>query len=290
MTVHSMTGFAHASAEYAGKNIDIEIRSVNHRFLDVQFKLPDDLRCLESNMREKIVSKIARGKLECRIQLGSTHQQQSILHINQLLVQQLADINKKLRKKHSDLGKLTVADILRFPGVLTAAETDKEELARVVGQLLEQVLDDFVAARRREGEKLKAHIIERLDLMEAIVGALEELFPSLLQNHIARSRSRLAEAVANIDEDRLKQEFALFMQKADVDEEFNRLRTHIAEVRRIVTEQSGSIGKRLDFLMQELNREANTLGSKSIAGECTQVSVELKVLIEQMREQVQNIE
>ena len=290
MTVHSMTGFAHASAEYAGKNIDIEIRSVNHRFLDVQFKLPDDLRSLESNMREKIVSKIARGKLECRIQLGSTHQQQSSLHINQPLVQQLADINQKLRRKHSDLGKLTVADILRFPGVLTAAETDKEELARVVGQLLEQVLDDFVAARRREGAKLKAHIIERLDLMEAIVGALEELFPSLLQNHIARSRSRLAEAVANIDEDRLKQEFALFMQKADVDEEFNRLRTHIAEVRRIVTEQSGSIGKRLDFLMQELNREANTLGSKSIAGECTQVSVELKVLIEQMREQVQNIE
>lgn len=290
MTVHSMTGFAHASAEYAGKNIDIEIRSVNHRFLDVQFKLPDDLRCLESNMREKIVSKIARGKLECRIQLGSTHQQQSSLHINQPLVQQLADINQKLRKKHGDLGKLTVADILRFPGVLTAAETDKEELARVVGQLLEQVLDDFVAARRREGEKLKAHIIERLDLMEAIVGALEELFPSLLQNLIARSRSRLAEAVANIDEDRLKQEFALFMQKADVDEEFNRLRSHIAEVRRIVTEQSGSIGKRLDFLMQELNREANTLGSKSIAGECTQVSVELKVLIEQMREQVQNIE
>ena len=285
-----MTGFAHASAEYAGKNIDIEIRSVNHRFLDVQFKLPDDLRCLESNMREKIVSNIARGKLECRIQLGSTHQQQSSLHINQPLVQQLANINQKLRKKHSNLGKLTVADILRFPGVLTAAETDKEELARVVGQLLEQVLDDFVAARRREGEKLKAHIIERLDLMEAIVGALEELFPSLLQNHIARSRSRLAEAVANIDEDRLKQEFALFMQKADVDEEFNRLRTHIAEVRRIVTEQSGSIGKRLDFLMQELNREANTLGSKSIAGECTQVSVELKVLIEQMREQVQNIE
>ena len=285
-----MTGFAHASAEYAGKNIDIEIRSVNHRFLDVQFKLPDDLRCLESNMREKIVSKIARGKLECRIQLGSTHQQQSSLHINQPLVQQLANINQKLRKKHSDLGKLTVADILRFPGVLTAAETDKEELARVVGQLLEQVLDDFVATRRREGEKLKAHIIERLDLMEAIVGALEELFPSLLQNHIARSRSRLAEAVANIDEDRLKQEFALFMQKADVDEEFNRLRTHIPEVRRIVTEQSGSIGKRLDFLMQELNREANTLGSKSIVGECTQVSVELKVLIEQMREQVQNIE
>lgn len=285
-----MTGFAHASTEYAGKNIDIEIRSVNHRFLDVQFKLPDDLRCLESNMREKIVSKIARGKLECRIQLGSTHQQQSSLHINQPLVQQLADINQKLRKKNSNLGKLTVADILRFPGVLTAAETDKEELARVVGQLLEQVLDDFVAARCREGEKLKAHIIERLDLMEAIVGALEELFPSLLQNHIARSRSRLAEAVANIDEDRLKQEFALFMQKADVDEEFNRLRTHIAEVRRIVTEQSGSIGKRLDFLMQELNREANTLGSKSIAGECTQVSVELKVLIEQMREQVQNIE
>ena len=183
-----------------------------------------------------------------------------------------------------------MADILHFPGVIASAATDTDALADGVQVLLKQALQDFVGARSREGVKLQAHILERLDLMEAIIGALEELFPNLLQAHLQRTRHRLAEAVAHIDEDRLRQEFALFMQKADVDEEFSRLRTHIAEVRRIVTEQHGSIGKRLDFLMQELNREANTLGSKAIASECTQVSVELKVLIEQMREQVQNIE
>lgn len=290
MTVRSMTGFAHASAECAGKRIDLEIRSVNHRFLDVQFKIPDDLRVLESGMRETISSKVARGKLECRIQLSNAQHSADSLHLNQQLINELADINSKLRKKHKDLSKLSVSDILHFPGVIASAEIDSEELHQVINQLLDRALDDFIAARQREGSKLQAHIVERLDLMEAIVGALEDLFPSLLQSHIARSRQRLAEAVAHVDEDRLKQEFVLFMQKADVDEEFNRLRTHIGEVRRIVTEQTGSIGKRLDFLMQELNREANTLGSKAIAGECTQVSVELKVLIEQMREQVQNIE
>lgn len=290
MTVRSMTGFAHASAECAGKRIDLEIRSVNHRFLDVQFKIPDDLRVLESGMRETISSKVARGKLECRIQLSNAQHSAGSLHLNQQLINELADINSKLRKKHKDLSKLSVSDILHFPGVIASAEIDSEELHQVINQLLDRALDDFIAARQREGSKLQAHIVERLDLMEAIVGALEDLFPSLLQSHIARSRQRLAEAVAHVDEDRLKQEFVLFMQKADVDEEFNRLRTHIGEVRRIVTEQTGSIGKRLDFLMQELNREANTLGSKAIAGECTQVSVELKVLIEQMREQVQNIE
>lgn len=290
MTVRSMTGFAHISAETAGKRIDLEIRSVNHRFLDVQFKIPDDLRYLEGSMRERIAAKVSRGKIEIRIQLNHTADTAGSLNLNHTLVNELAQLNSKLRKKYPELGKMGVAELLRFPGVLGSAQTDSEALSGSIEQLLDTALQDFVGAREREGAKLQAHIIERLDLMEAIVGALEELFPNLLQAHINRSRNRLAEAVAHVDEDRLKQEFALFMQKADVDEEFNRLRTHIAEVRRIVTEHNGSIGKRLDFLMQELNREANTLGSKAIASECTQVSVELKVLIEQMREQVQNIE
>lgn len=290
MTVRSMTGFAHISTEAAGKRIDLEIRSVNHRFLDIQFKIPEDLRYLESSLRERIAGAVSRGKIECRIQLHSTDTAGGSLNINRALADELAQLNSKLRKKHPELGKMNVAELLRFPGVLTAAHSDNEALAEAILQAADNALGDFIAAREREGGKLQAHICERLDLMEAIVGALEELFPSLLQTHINRSRTRLAEAVAHVDEDRLKQEFALFMQKADVDEEFNRLRTHIAEVRRIVTEHQGSIGKRLDFLMQELNREANTLGSKAIASECTQVSVELKVLIEQMREQVQNIE
>ncbi|MDK4688223.1 YicC/YloC family endoribonuclease [Kingella negevensis] len=290
MTVRSMTGFANASGECAGKRIDLEIRSVNHRFLDTQFKIPDDLRSLEGAMRELISSKVSRGKLECRIQLNNLPNSAASLHINHNLVAELADLNAKWRKKHDDLAKLSVADILRFPGVIASADVDGDELADAVMRLLAQALDDFVASREREGEKLHAHIVERLDLMDSIVSALEELFPSLLNAHMERSRHRLAEAVSNIDDDRLKLEFALFMQKADVDEEFSRLHGHITEVRRIVDEHNGTIGKRLDFLMQELNREANTLGSKAIATECTQVSVELKVLIEQMREQVQNIE
>lgn len=290
MYVHSMTGFASANAEVAGKRIELELRSVNHRFLDVQFKMPEDLRFLEGRLREQIASKVVRGKLECRILLSDANVSGS-LNINQDLVDELAELNQKVRKKHKDIGKLTMSDLLRFPGVLTSSKADNDVLAQHIEQLLNEALSDFVASRCREGEKLQQHIVERLDLMQAIIGALEQLFPQLLNAHKDRVRRRLAEALTSeIDTDRLSQEFALFMQKADVDEEFSRLRTHIEEVRRIVTEQQGSIGKRLDFLMQELNREANTLGSKAIASECTQASVELKVLIEQMREQVQNIE
>ena len=288
--IKSMTGFAHVSGEFGNKRIDLEIRSVNHRFLDVQFKMPEDLRYLESTMREIIAQHVTRGKLECRIQINNLVDNSGSLHINHELVNELAVLNSQWRKQHEDLGKLTVAEILNFPNVIISVEKDHEALATGVQTLLNNALLDFVVTRKREGLKLQAHLLERLELMDDIITALESLFPGLLKTHMQRVRARLVEAVASVDEDRLKQEFALFMQKADVDEEFSRLRTHIAEVRRIITEHKGSVGKRLDFLMQELNREANTLGSKSIASECTQVSVELKVLIEQMREQVQNIE
>ncbi|WP_314342546.1 YicC/YloC family endoribonuclease [Simonsiella muelleri] len=288
--IKSMTGFAHVSGEFGNKRIDLEIRSVNHRFLDVQFKMPEDLRYLESTMREIIAQHVTRGKLECRIQINNLVDNSGSLHINHELVNELAILNSQWRKQHEDLGKLTVAEILNFPNVIISVEKDHEALATGVQTLLNNALLDFVETRKREGLKLQAHLLERLELMDDIITALESLFPGLLKTHMQRVRARLVEAVASVDEDRLKQEFALFMQKADVDEEFSRLRTHIAEVRRIITEHKGSVGKRLDFLMQELNREANTLGSKSIASECTQVSVELKVLIEQMREQVQNIE
>ncbi|MDO4434272.1 MAG: YicC/YloC family endoribonuclease [Alysiella sp.] len=290
MSVRSMTGFANAYAEVAGKRIDLELRSLNHRFFDVQFKMPDDLRVLEGTLREKLASKIVRGKMECRIILSDVADVSGSLNVNHQLVSELAELNEKWRKKHGSLAKLSVADVLRFPGVLVSSKADSEILFGTVETLLDKALGDFIASREREGVKLQQHILERLDLMEAIVGALEELFPQLREAHLLRTRRRLQEAIVHVDEERLKQEFVLFMQKSDVDEEFNRLRMHIGEVRRIVTEQKGGMGKRLDFLMQELNREANTLGSKSIASECTQVSVELKVLIEQMREQVQNIE
>ncbi|WP_199901462.1 YicC/YloC family endoribonuclease [Neisseria animaloris] len=290
MTIHSMTGFANAAGECGGKRINLEIRAVNHRYLDVQFRMPDDLRYLESTLRETIAAQAARGKLECRIQVQDIGQSAQGLDVNQELVGRLAKLNEQWRKEYKELGKLTVADILKFPGVLVSQNEDEEAFAETVKSLLKQALTDFTAAREREGEKLEQHLLVRLEVMEKIVNNLNTLFPALLEAHMEKIRTRLQEAVANIENDRLQQEFALFMQKADVDEEFSRLRTHIGEVRRIVTTAKGSVGKRLDFLMQELNREANTLGSKSIAPECTQASVELKVLIEQMREQVQNIE
>lgn len=290
MTLHSMTGFANVSSECGSKRINLEIRSVNHRFLDLQFKMPDDFRYLESQLRESIAKEILRGKVECRIQIQSLEQHHHELAVNHDLIHELAELNNKLQKKHKGLGKLSVADILRFPGVLSNRADDSESFGKAIHKLLAEALKEFVHARQREGKKLQEHILERLDAMEGIIQALSELFPHLLAQYLEKARTRLAEAVSNIDEDRLKQEFALYMQKADVDEEFSRLLGHINEVRRIVTEQKGSVGKRLDFLMQELNREANTLGSKAIAAECTQASVELKVLIEQMREQVQNIE
>lgn len=290
MTIRSMTGFANAAGECGSKRINLEIRAVNHRYLDVQFRMPDDLRHLEGALREQIAAEAVRGKLECRIQIQDIAQGAQGLEVNQELVAQLADLNEKWRDEFDGLGKLTVADILKFPGVLASQSEDSEAFAQTMQDLLKQALKEFAAARKREGKKLADHLLDRLEKMEGIVDALSELFPNLLEAHMEKVRTRLADAVANIDNDRLQQEFALFIQKSDVDEEFSRLRTHIGEVRRIVTESKGSVGKRLDFLMQELNREANTLGSKAIAAESTQASVELKVLIEQMREQVQNIE
>ena len=291
--IKSMTGFANGSAEHGSKRLYIELRAVNHRYLDIQFKMPEDLRHLEGALREAVSAHAARGKIECRIQLRHGEQAggEQELRLNKKLVARLAKINNKICKKHPDIQRLGVADILAFPGVLTAPAEETGDLDEAVLQLINEVLVAFNQARSREGEQLQQHLLHRLQQMEQILDALAAAFPQLLQQHMDKVRQRLREAVGDVENDRLQQEFALFMQKADVDEEFSRLRTHIAEVRRIVSSQpKGSIGKRLDFLMQELNREANTLGSKSIAAECTQASVELKVLIEQMREQVQNIE
>ncbi|PIT14790.1 YicC family protein [Snodgrassella alvi] len=286
-----MTGYANASGQFGNRQINIELRAVNHRYLDIQFKINEELRRFEGQMRELISAQVARGKLECRIQIQMLPSQSTEnLPINHKLVEQLVGFNHELRSQYKDLGKLTVADILHFPGVLVAATEDEEVLLNGVLTLLKQVLTEFKTAREREGEKLQQHLLNRLNDMNDIVAAMQQLFPQLLQDYMDKAETRLREAVAQVDAERLKQEFVLFMQKADVDEELNRLNTHIAEARRLILEQRGSVGKRLDFLMQELNREANTLGSKAIAMECTQASVGLKVLIEQMREQVQNVE
>lgn len=289
--MHSMTGYANVGGEYAQRQINVELRTVNHRYLDIQFKIPEELRHLERRMRELIGAKVHRGKLECRVQLHSTASTNAqALQINRPLAAQLAQLNDSLRKQHKGLSKLGVADILRFPGVLVAEPDDNETLAEEVIGLVQHALEELNRSRAREGEKLQQHLLARLDDIGDIVNAVLQLFPHLLQQHMDKAEQRLRDALAQVDEDRIKQEFVIFMQKADVDEELNRLQTHIGEVRRLVTEHKGSVGKRLDFLMQELNREANTLGSKAIASESSQASVGLKVLIEQMREQVQNVE
>ncbi|PIT09459.1 YicC family protein [Snodgrassella communis] len=286
-----MTGYANASGQFGNRQINIELRAVNHRYLDIQFKVVEELRRFEGQMRELINAQVARGKLECRVQIKQLPSQNTEdLPIDHKLVKQLAVFNQQIRRQYKDLGKLTVADILHFPGVIVATTEDEEVLLNGVLTLLKQVLTEFKTARAREGEKLQQHLLSRLNDMSDIVAAMQQLFPQLLQDYMNKAETRLREAVAQVDAERLKQEFVLFMQKADVDEELNRLTTHIAEARRLIEEHRGSVGKRLDFLMQELNREANTLGSKAIAIECTQASVGLKVLIEQMREQVQNIE
>lgn len=287
--IHSMTGFASAIGECAQARISLELRAVNHRYLDIQFKAPEEVRTLEGAMREAISKQAYRGKIECRIHINILNDQKVELSYNQDLINNLSQLNQRLLAEHPQLQALSVSDVLRFPGVLSESSIDQDAINDTVFSLLTQALSDFTQSRAREGEGLQQHILDRLLQMEAVVANIETLFPTLVAQHIQKAQERLREAVANIEDDRLKQEFAIFMQKADVDEELSRLKSHIKEVRRTVSGK-GSVGKRLDFLMQELNREANTLGSKAIATECTQASVELKVLIEQMREQVQNIE
>lgn len=287
--INSMTGFASAQQDFGSERINLEVRAVNHRYLDLQFKMADDLRVIEGKMREHIAAQVARGKLECRVYIQAIAKQ-SGLHLNRALVDELAAINSDLSVQYPSLQALSVADILRFPGVVVQSDTDAEGLQAAVLALLAQALQDFNASRLREGEQLAQHLLARLAQMREIVAELQTTFPSLVKAHLDKTELRLREALGTIEDDRIKQEFAIFMQKADVDEEMSRLKGHIIEVERIVTSGKGSAGKRLDFLMQELNREANTLGSKAIAIECSNASMQLKVLIEQMREQVQNIE
>lgn len=289
--ISSMTGFATHTSENTQLSLRVEIKSVNHRYLEIQCRLPEEFRFLEANIRQKISTTLQRGKVECRLHIQLADNQLNIIEANWPVINQLAELNKQICKKHKHLKKLQVADILKMGGLKNNAAIQHEMLVPIVEEALQQTLADFKADRQREGEDLQKHLLERLLEMEKVIHQLQDVFPKLLQLHMDKLRNRLQEALNHIDEDRIKQEFALFTQKSDVDEEFSRLFTHIAQVRRIVGQNNpNGAGKRLDFLMQELNREANTLGSKAIAAECTQASVELKVLIEQMREQVQNIE
>ena len=287
--IFSMTGFAGASRELDGTALNVELRSVNHRYLDLQFRLPEELRALEPGLREVIVARLQRGKVECRVGLNALPAAQKSFELNVEVMKQLRALSEKLRLAWPSVPGLTAADILRWPGMLGAETVSLDEMRTACNAALQEVLDEFTASRSREGEKLKTVLLERLASMEERVATVAPRMPEVLAAFREKLASRLHEAMAVSDDERIRQEITLFANRIDVDEELSRLTTHFSEIRRILG-AGGAVGKRLDFMMQELNREANTLGSKSVDAEVTKVALDLKLLIEQMREQIQNIE
>jgi len=285
----SMTGFAAEAAELPGLSLTIELRSVNHRFLDVTVKLPDEFRHLEPVLRERLTGELKRGKVECRVAVNRTSPGAATLAVDAARVEQLANAAMLVQRTIPSAAPLSVNEILRWPGVMAEPSIPPDELTAKVTALVDQALTDLAASRRREGAKVQAVLAASCDGIEAQVVRVTPRIPAIHAAFNEKLALRLREAGLDPNEDRLKQEFAVFATKIDVAEELSRLTTHVAEVRRVLA-AGGSAGKRLDFLAQELHREANTLGSKSVDAEISQAALELKVLIEQMREQVQNVE
>ena len=285
----SMTGFAAVAADLPGVSLTVDLRSVNHRYLDLSIRLPDELRGLESALRERLGAELKRGKVECRISLNRTSPGAATLAVSAERVEHLAQAAVDVERHAPGAAPLSVAEILRWPGVLAEPTVAPDALAKVVQGLVDKALAELAASRTREGAKLAAALEERCAAIEVQVARVMPRIPLLHRAYLDKLGARLKEAGLDPDQERLKQELALFASKIDVAEEVQRLAAHVSEVRRVLA-AGGSAGKRLDFLMQELHREANTLGSKSVDAELSQASLELKVLIEQMREQVQNVE
>ena len=286
--ITSMTGFAAVSGEVPGGRFALELKTVNHRYLEFQTRMPEDLRSLEASMRELVAASLTRGKVDCRITFTPVASRDSLTP-NEDALAALVDAQKQILKKF-DAGRLSVWEIMHAPGVMSAEALGTDAAKEALIALLKTAIAELHATRRREGEKLAMMLNQRLDGIEVLVTQVTPLIPEMVAAYQEKLALKLAEAMTgSASDERLKQEVVLFASRIDVSEELNRLTAHISEVRRVV-KSGGAVGKRLDFLMQELNREANTLGSKSVSAESTKVAVELKVLIEQMREQIQNIE
>jgi uncharacterized protein (TIGR00255 family) len=285
----SMTGFAAVGAELPGCSLTVELRSVNHRYLDLQLRLPDELRAIESAVRDVLTTELKRGKVDCRVALNRSTPGAATLAVNAERVVQLREASTEVLRHAPGSSPLSMVEILRWPGVLTEPSLDAETLAARALALVRQALADLAASRAREGQKLKAVLEERCRAIEIQIERVAPRVPAIHDAYVEKLGARLREAGLDPDTERLKQELALFATKVDVAEEVSRLTTHVGEVRRVLG-AAGPSGKRLDFLMQELNREANTLASKSVDAELSHAALEIKVLIEQMREQVQNLE
>jgi len=285
----SMTAFARHESGSAWGTLTWELRSVNHRYLDIALRLPEELRALEPRVRELIGSRLSRGKLDGTLRFQPGEAAAGTLEMNAEQVQRLLAAADQLRSQTPDIASLRAIDVLRWPGVIMSPPLDVESLGAAALEALTATLAELVGTREREGARLQEFMLARLQSMEELAVKAKQLFPEAARLYRERLEARLQEVKQQLDPARLEQEIVLFAQKADVTEEIERLTAHFAEIRRVFA-QPGPVGRRLDFLMQELNREANTLSSKSTDTRLTNVAVELKVLIEQMREQVQNIE
>ena len=287
--LRSMTAFARIEAQYDQGAVQWEIRSVNHRYLDVNLRLPEDLRRLDPKVRERIGARLKRGKIDCTLRVLTNPAHAGGLALDSELAARVAGAAQSVANLLPNPAPVNPVDILRWPGVVQAPAPDPERIERVVLDALDSALSDLTGMREREGARIDAMIRERLDDLEVEVRRVRELLPAVVQAFGERMRARLAELGPALDEGRIEQELTLIAQRMDVAEELDRLEAHVAEIRTTI-EKPGPAGRRLDFLMQELNREANTLGSKSAAVATSRASVDLKVLVEQMREQIQNVE
>ena len=287
--IRSMTAYASNEAEIGPLTINCELRSVNHRYCDITVKLPDRWRFIEAELRAVIAEKISRGKVECAINYKKQAKEGSGFIVNMEAVAALLNATDQIEEHMPAALSFSALDVLAFPGIQQEPDADKEEISAGVTQLVKQALVQFVEVREREGVQLKLLIEERCLKMQGFVASAHRRMPEVLRLIRVKFKDRINELVAQPDFDRLEQELVILAQKLDITEELDRLETHINEVMRVL-KQPEPAGRRLDFLMQELNREANTVGSKSADKEMTQIAIELKVLIEQMREQIQNIE
>lgn len=287
--IHSMTGYAVQARDLGRVALHLELRSVNSRYLDLAFRINDDLRQAEPMLREAITAKLRRGKVECRFNLQAKDSAPRDLAINGALLTQLKAAQAAVQAELPQAAPLSVSEVLRWPGMLADDSVTFESLQPEIAATIAAALDELIATRLREGEKLAEMIRGRIAHMRSLVATVQPRVPALVAEYQEKLATRLRDAAATLDDDRIRLEVGLFAQRVDVAEELSRLSTHLDEVERIL-KAGGAAGKRLDFLMQELNREANTLGSKAMAADMTAIAVELKLAIEQMREQVQNIE
>jgi uncharacterized protein (TIGR00255 family) len=291
-----MTAFSRQQLEQDWGSLTWEIRSVNHRYLETSIRLPDTLRGLENATREAVRKRLSRGKVECLLRYQATESAESDLQIDRDLVRKLIDANRQIEQMigtstsvSASVNKVNSSDLLHWPGVIQEQVIDTGTLEKESLDLFNKALDDLVANREREGEALVGFLLQRVESIREIVVTIRDGMPAILAAQRKSLLGRVQELKVELEPARLEQEVVLHAQKADVDEELDRLDSHVKEVERVI-KTSGQKGRRLDFLMQELNREANTLSSKSIVVNTTMSAVELKVLIEQMREQIQNIE